>query len=134
ENADDQHNVADDLSNRVLQPAIETALGEKSVEQKSLGLRRKPKNGYQQADQEESLNQTEPDSRHRRGPRQRHTRSIDGVDREENERQATENRRNNCDEVRVYVEAAESAPNRTALQYSREEDANGKPNDEGNDA
>ncbi len=63
ENADHQHDVADDLGNRVLERTIESALRKQPVKEKAFRSRRNPKNCDQERDQQKKLKQTQPDSR-----------------------------------------------------------------------
>ena len=119
ENADDQDEVADDLRDGVLQRAIEPAVDEKAVEEKSLRPRRKPKDRDEQRDQEEDLNETERDSRQRRSPAQRNAGGVDRGDGEEDERGNAQDRGDDRDEVCVELEAREETPDRVALEQSR---------------
>src|SRR5690348_17181732 len=70
ENADDQDDVADNLSDRVLQRAVETTLSEETVKQEPFRARREPKDCDQQRDQQKKLEETEGDARKWRVPRQ----------------------------------------------------------------
>ena len=88
-NADDQHDVADDLRNRVLQRAIEPALGEQPVKQKTLRARGNPEDRDQQRDEQENLEQAERDAGQRRIPRERDARGVDRVNREKDQRANT---------------------------------------------
>jgi len=62
QNANYQHDVADDLGDGVLQRAIKSALGKESVEQESLRPGRQPKHRDQQRDEQENLEETERDA------------------------------------------------------------------------
>src|SRR4030095_6644023 len=55
ENANDQHDVADDLWNRVLQRTIEATFSEESIKKKTLRSRRNPKDSNQKCDQQKNL-------------------------------------------------------------------------------
>src|SRR4029077_5780638 len=55
-NADDQYNIANDLRNRVLERAVEAALGEKAIKEEMFGSGRNPEDRDQQGNQEENLN------------------------------------------------------------------------------
>ena len=126
ENANHQHDVADDLGDGVLQRPIQPALSKKPIEKKSFRPRGKPKDRHQQRDQQENLNEAQSDCRKRRGPSQRNARSIDRGDREKDERRHTQDRRDDRDEVCVDLEAAEKTPNDLALQKPGNDQSGGE--------
>ena len=58
ENADYQHDVADDLGNRALERTIESTFSKDSIKKKTLRPRRDPKDGNQKCDQQKNLKKT----------------------------------------------------------------------------
>ena len=55
---DDQHDVADDLRNGVLERTIQSTLSEESIKEKALRSRRNPEHGNQQSDKQKNLKET----------------------------------------------------------------------------
>jgi hypothetical protein len=58
ENANDQHDVADDLSNRVLERTIESTLSQQSIKKKAFRSRGDPENRNQKRDEQKNLKKT----------------------------------------------------------------------------
>ena len=86
ENADHQHDVADDLGNRVLERTIESALREQPVKEKAFRSRRNPKTAIRERYQQENLKQTQLDSRKTGVPAQWNASGVNRADREKDER------------------------------------------------
>jgi hypothetical protein len=63
EDADNQHNVAYDLGNGVLERTIESTLCKQPVKEKALRSRGDPKNRNQERDQQKNLKQAQLDRR-----------------------------------------------------------------------
>jgi hypothetical protein len=131
ENADYQHDVADDLGNGVLQRPIEPTLRQQPVEKKTFRPRGKPKHRDQQRDQQENLNEAQVDCRKGRGPGQRNSRSIHCSDSEKDNRRQTEDCRDDRDEICVDLEPAEKTPNDLALQKPGNNHSGGEKPDKG---
>ena len=89
QNADDQHDVADDLGDGVLKGAIQSALSEESIKKKSFRPRGDPKNGNQQRDKQKNLEKAERNGWQRRVPGQRNSGGVDRGDCEKDERGET---------------------------------------------
>src|SRR5512133_3007747 len=96
---DDQHDVADDLRNGVLERTIKAALRKESVEKKTFRSRGKPEHRHQQRDQQENLNEAQIDCRKRRGPSQRNSRGIHRRDGEKDNGRQTQDRRDDRYEI-----------------------------------
>src|SRR5213593_684380 len=89
ENANYQHDVAENLSNGVLQRAVESAVSKESIKKKTLRPRRNPENGDQKRDQQKNLKQAQLDRRKRRGPRHWNPCRVNRSDTEEDDRRQT---------------------------------------------
>ena len=68
ENADDEDNIGSDLRDRVLKRAIETAVNEEAIKEKTLRPRRNPKDQDKQANEEKNLQQADRNPGYRRTP------------------------------------------------------------------
>ena len=86
ENADNKHNIADDLGNRVLKCAIQPAVNEETAEKKAFRSRGNPEDRDEQRDEQKNLDETERDTRQRRVPRQRNAGGIDRADGKKDQR------------------------------------------------
>ena len=80
------------------------------------------------------MKKTKVDAWQRRIPGQRHPGRVDRVHGEKRDGGETQNRCQNRDQVGVDLEPAEETPDGFALQRPRADDADRKPNDEGDDA
>ena len=110
ENADDEDNIGSDLRDCVLQRAIETAVNEEAIKEKTLRPRRNPKDEDKQANEEKNLQQADGNPGYRRTPGEGNAEAVDRADRKENERCDAQDRRDDRDEVGVELEAAEESP------------------------
>src|ERR1700730_8516569 len=88
-NTDNEHDIADDLRNGVLERALQSAVDQDAREKEPLRARGNPKDDDEQRDKQKELNETEADSRQRRAPRQRNARGINGIDGKKDERGKT---------------------------------------------
>src|SRR5262249_31827678 len=131
ENADHQHDVADDLGDRVLQRSIDPALRKQPVVKKTFRSRGKPKHRHQQRYQQENLNEAQIDCRERRAPSQRNSCSIRCSDGEKDNGRQTQDRCDDRDEVCVDPEPTEKTLNDLALQKPGNDQSGGKKPDEG---
>src|SRR5947209_13435835 len=116
ENADDEDQVADDLSDGVLERAVEAASHKIAIEEEALCSRRDPKNREHQGDQEKKLEQAQRDSGERRSPKQRDASGVNRADREENECRRAQDRGDDRNEICVEFEPGEEPPDEFALE------------------
>ena len=115
ENADHQHDVADDLGNRVLERTIEAALRKQPVKKKAFRSRRNPKNRDQERDQQKNLKQTQLDGRKSRVPGQWNSSGVNRTDRKKDDRRQTQDGRDDRDKICVDLETAKKTANDMAL-------------------
>jgi hypothetical protein len=134
ENADDEHDIADDLGNGVLQRAIKPAIDEETIEQETLGPRRGPKDGDQQPDKKKNLEQTDRDTWQRRIPGKRNSGRVDCIDRKKDQRGQAQDRGNDCDEIIVDLKPGEKTPHHVALQRPGDEEPDAEKSDKSNEA
>src|SRR6266487_4221145 len=80
ENADDKHDIANDLGNRVLKGAVQPAMHEETVEKKTFGSRGNPENDDEERDEQKNLDETERNTGQRRVPAQRNAGGINRAD------------------------------------------------------
>src|SRR5690242_21149647 len=97
--ADDQHGIAHDLSNRVLEGPIESGVLEESLEQQTFGSRRQIKYQNQQSNQHEDLDEAEVDTGQTLTPRQWNSGGIYRADREEDKYDQAQHRGRDSDQI-----------------------------------
>ena len=89
EDSNYQHDVADHLSDGILQRPIEPALRKQPVKEKTFRPGGEPEDRHQQRDQQENLDEAQIDCWKRRGPGQRDPRRVYRGDGEEDDRRHT---------------------------------------------
>jgi hypothetical protein len=115
EDADNQHNVAYNLGNGVLERTIESTLCKQPVKEKALRSRGDPKNRNQERDQQKNLKQAQLDRRKSGIPSQGNSGGIYRTNGEKDDQRQTQNGRDNSDEIDVNLETAKKPANRIAL-------------------
>ena len=86
QNANYQHDVADDLGDGVLERTIESAVDEKPIKKKAFRSGGDPKNRDQDGDKQKNLEKTKRNGWERRVPGQRNARCVNRADGEKDER------------------------------------------------
>ena len=122
EKADNEDDVAGNLSNRVLQRSVQSALLKEIVKEKVFRFRRKPEYDDEQGDKQKNLNDTELDRRQWRGPGNRDASGINRAYYEKHEHAQTQNRCRERGEVWINFCPAQKPVDRIALQDTRDDE------------